>query len=1005
MSSNNHQSLNYPFLLLTHLVCADREIHNKELNHLQILVEKKGINEETLNEKEKILTQDESLLSIETVAKQISSQEQNAVMGDLLLMAFADGYFSPLERQMLQQVREIWNWSSEQLENFIQSANEFQEAQENYFSTLHQVTKLEGHLWNDPDYQNGIKQSAIISHEDYPFAKDSLENTEAKLKELEEKLDKTLTEIQNQINQQAKAETAKEVINLLDETIQHLKDEIQTKLIAVQDSLEAKKSSLDYFTIAFMGKTKAGKSTLHSILTEQGWSAIGAGKQRTTRLNRVYEWKNIRIIDTPGIGAPGGKTDEEIAQSIINKADLVVFVVTNDSQQESEFKFLKLLKENAKPLCILLNVRKNLNDSRRGEYELKRFLKNPEKLFNDKEIQGHFNRIRGYAEKYYGNDYFPIVPVMLLAAQLSYEEKHEHHKDQLWKASRIENFLEQIRLSVVEQGAIRRSQNLLGSTVKVIEEANTWAKEQATPYHALAEEIQNKQEKLKQDINEAIQEAEQDLKVDIKGLFQEIRDKIPQFAEFHWEDSKKEFNQAAEKLIKDLKCQEKLENHAEENWHEFINKVQHILDELGQNLIFKAELGGIKGFDFDYDKGFEFKNFFQFLGGFFAIIGGFGFFFPPLFFLEVIGIVMGLIANLFKSKKKRREQKVAEITKLFNQELDKQEKDITKQVIAKFRENCNQVKREVEMYLNLLENGLEMISQNFQAVEAKLNKEVNLLNCAYGKRIIDWSRKYYEPLSQGAINREVISVTREIGKSIVIKGKNCFYVYRYQEELDTILQEKVFLDIPKLQDLVNKKLDDYIPILNKVLEEERWKDAEEITFQILLNLTDFTHPSILKDKNIINFPFQILQNIEELWRNNSNWEYGLKIEQNNYQSLDGTYLASWYKVGINRQQDNQFFFPIFSQFYIVNFDEINSLDTKEKLINLKTEWEIKKKHHNDAMFKIKQIQQLILHYVNEEKKDLAQISQLNLSNYQKTAEQNKLELERLMKEADQLFFY
>lgn len=63
-------------------------------------------------------------------------------------------------------------------------------------------------------------------------------------------------------------------------------------------------------------ETKAGKSTLHSILTEQGWDAIGVGKQRTTRSNRFYTWNNIRIIDTPGIGAPGGKSDEEIAESI-----------------------------------------------------------------------------------------------------------------------------------------------------------------------------------------------------------------------------------------------------------------------------------------------------------------------------------------------------------------------------------------------------------------------------------------------------------------------------------------------------------------------------------------------------------------------------------------------------------------------------------------------------------------------------------------------------------------
>ena len=48
---------------------------------------------------------------------------------------------------------------------------------------------------------------------------------------------------------------------------------------------------------------------------------------------------------------------------------------------EAEFQFLRLLKDNTKPLIILLNVDKNFRDSRRGSYELKRFLKNPDKLF------------------------------------------------------------------------------------------------------------------------------------------------------------------------------------------------------------------------------------------------------------------------------------------------------------------------------------------------------------------------------------------------------------------------------------------------------------------------------------------------------------------------------------------------------------------------------------------------------------------------------------------------
>jgi predicted GTPase len=106
-------------------------------------------------------------------------------------------------------------------------------------------------------------------------------------------------------------------------------------LKGVRKSLNAKQRDLNHFSIAFMGKTKAGKSTLHAIITGEGWDAIGVGKQRTTRFNRVYEWKNIRIIDTPGIGAPGGKTDEEIAQSVIEESDVICYVVTNDSIQET----------------------------------------------------------------------------------------------------------------------------------------------------------------------------------------------------------------------------------------------------------------------------------------------------------------------------------------------------------------------------------------------------------------------------------------------------------------------------------------------------------------------------------------------------------------------------------------------------------------------------------------------------------------------------------------------
>ena len=259
--------------------------------------------------------------------------------------------------------------------------------------------------------------------EDYKFAEVALKGAGSVLYDLGKAFSTNKEALQSKTSGN-QAKTAAEVAKQLETTRKALTVEIIKVIENVRESLIAKQRALNHFSIAFMGKTKAGKSTLHAIITGEGWDAIGVGKQRTTRLNRVYEWNNIRIIDTPGIGAPGGKTDEEIAQSIIEESDIICYVVTNDSIQETEFSFLRVLKEKAKPLITLLNVKNNLRDSRRLEH----FLKDPDKLFaidGKSGLGGHIERIRRYAKQHYANDYFDIVPVMLLAAQLSREPERQ----------------------------------------------------------------------------------------------------------------------------------------------------------------------------------------------------------------------------------------------------------------------------------------------------------------------------------------------------------------------------------------------------------------------------------------------------------------------------------------------------------------------------------------------------------------------------------------------------
>ena len=457
-SSLSENVINYGFLLLAHIVCADRQIHSEESKYLKELGDRANISQSTKDEMQKVLAQDEHHLTIDYIAKQVSVEQQSEVMQQILAIAYADGYFAPLERDLVEHIANIWNWSNTEVDRIITEAelssnrtnnNDSNNTDLSFAARLlkngkksslsraligmvtkaapetvgRKIEKLEREiLLSGPEYDEAIQQCANIAKEDYQYAELAFNETEATLNTLIFSLEKVISKIDNK---NSKATTAKEIGKQLKASKQSLDAEIIKKLANVRESHQAKQRALNQFSIAFMGRTKAGKSTLHSIITQDGWESIGVGKQRTTRFNRIYEWKNIRIIDTPGVAAAaeGGRDDEQVAKSIVDEADVICYVVTNDSIQETEFQFLKLLKEKAKPLIVLLNIKYNLRDSRRLEH----FLKKPDKLFaleGKNGIGGHIDRIRRYAEEHYANNYFGIVPVMLLAAQLSSEPEH-----------------------------------------------------------------------------------------------------------------------------------------------------------------------------------------------------------------------------------------------------------------------------------------------------------------------------------------------------------------------------------------------------------------------------------------------------------------------------------------------------------------------------------------------------------------------------------------------------
>jgi tRNA U34 5-carboxymethylaminomethyl modifying GTPase MnmE/TrmE/uncharacterized tellurite resistance protein B-like protein len=822
------EKLDYPFLLLTHTVCADQQIHSEEARALHELATQANIGQPTLDEMEKILAQDEDCLNIKIIAQQISTGQQNEVIRQVLAIAYVDGFFSPLEKEMIEKIIKIWNWSQDDLERILEEVENFRPQSQDIdvqeeLSFAARLLKNEQRsrlssavikmarklapktigrtieriereiLLSGPEYDEAIQQCAKIAQEDYQYTKIALERASDTLKQLGKNLLSTIENISNISTKKDKANIAKEVAKQLDTSRTALTEEIIKDLENIRSTFKSKQRALSHFSIAFMGKTKAGKSTLHAILTNEGWNAIGVGKQRTTRYNRVYEWKNIRIIDTPGIGAPGGKTDEEIAQSVIDESDIICYVVTNDSIQETEFGFMKLLKEKSKPLIILLNVKYNLRDARRLEH----FLKTPEKFFSQtgqSGLQGHFERIYRYAQTHYNNDYFPIIPVMLLAAQMSREPEQAQIKSQLFKVSHFQDLLDSIRESLIKHGIIRRSQTLLGSTVKEILKLEQWIKQQAEIYQKLGETLRYKRQTIQNDLKKAQSNAWAFLEKEIESIFQDAFNAIPDFAEDYWESNEIAMKLGWERKMNLIRFEERLKTAFQESQERFNQEVKESLEEIGNELQLIAKLPN-NNFKFTVQDSSDFlKNLMIVGGGVLSIVGTVMAFSPLGAIGLIVGIVGGVIAMLggfFKSKDQKRREAVQKISSSLSSQLQQQKIKTIEQLRNSFNQYCNEIQQNIQNYFDGLIQGLDSIAIHLNSAKTKLTEATNYLNRAYAKRIIDWSLGKYEPLTDLEINLTIARVKREFGKSMTIYTKDKLTLEKSESEIKQTLQEDV----------------------------------------------------------------------------------------------------------------------------------------------------------------------------------------------------------------------
>ena len=354
-----------------------------------------------------------------------------------------------------------------------------------------------------------------------------------------------------------------------------------------ENSFKKKSNTLSDFTVTLFGRTKAGKSTIREALTNGDGSSIGKGAQRTTRDIKIYRWNHLRIIDTPGIDAYKGEEDEKIAFSVIDETDLILFLITSDNIEESEFKKLSKIRRENKPVIILLNVLYDL----KHPIKRKQFLKNPQKFISMDAIKGHLNRIKFLSKKHLGISNIKVIPIHALAAFESTKEEGED-RQRLYDASNFKYFSYYLTKVIEKSGKQKRVQSFRDSFIFHLEnDVKSVYEESYKNLVPIVRLLKNKQRELRNWFDRFIPEKNDEIEKEIKKIFTPLFNQLDSFVDENIEKSN--FGELWSKKVNTYVTEDKIKSIQEK----IISDMNRYLEEFFKEFEFDLNLSisNIKG--------------------------------------------------------------------------------------------------------------------------------------------------------------------------------------------------------------------------------------------------------------------------------------------------------------------------------------------------------------------------------------------------------------------------
>ena len=750
--------LNYKeiaYLIGCYAIIEDKEINSRELTVLNDFL---PLQKDSLlyAERKKIFQDDETKIPLKELIDRsshlhLNKEKSEELVHFLVRISYADFYMDSKERNLAEKVAKILNVPFAPIAEY--------EASNNSKSISDSKLKWHESLWGKVENftygfsdKNEKRTDRILGG--LGFA-DILEEVTEEASTDMERVSGILNTINDDLKNCAKGlnqfsptkNKSRKDFDKIKETIAEINKEFnQTINESVSQNIELldkKKRNIHYFTIAFMGRTKAGKSTLHKVVTQQNDDDIGIGKLRTTRYNRSWYWDRLRIVDTPGIGAPGGEVDTEIAKSIIDEADMICYIVTSDSIQETEFDFFETIKDRNKPLYIILNYKSNLSGIR-----LKKFLENPTDWKDCKgpqSIEGHFKRIEERLSGKYNMDAVAIIPLHLLAAQLYVEGGFDAETlEKLKKGSNIASFIRIIKEEIYNTGCLKKSLSIVDGSSYNIHQINARIKMDCDALKKDISLLEQTREKIRSFFANERGKLTNKLSSITDSVKQELKNRANTFSNENYDNENAGSAWENDYVVKSIL--ERYKERTSDCIEDFKSKLESELEEVTSDLqmhfrfasfqnikgesIHNTRLGaGIFGSILTAAAPFIIANFWN-PGGWIVAAGSI-----------VVGVIVSIFTSLFTSKSEKIRKAINQMRGQLERGIDDNMNKNKSSLLANINTSINSAFDEINNAFMTYITGSNDILNKMEILLRKCNNSESAINSLVGFRILDYVKK------------------------------------------------------------------------------------------------------------------------------------------------------------------------------------------------------------------------------------------------------------------------